>query len=179
MVRAPSGATCPEHPDEPAPTVCERCGAFMCRDCSSHYAEERCPRCRPRYGKAELAERRLNRAAKAAFVRCDVCGLEGPRFDRVEPISFGAVVLVALLALASFGVLGVLYLLTLTGNRKPMCPGCERSDGLEPSLRDALPRPPGWDELTRAQSKMKVRNAAVVVVTLAVLAAGVVLLLRG
>lgn len=177
MLRAPADATCAAHPEAPAPTVCERCGAFMCRECSARYVEERCPKCRPRYGRAELDERRLNRVAKHPWLRCDVCGLEGPRFERVEPISLAVVLLVPLLALASVGTLGLLYLaMALSANRKPMCPGCERSDGLEPSLKVDLPRPPGWEELSRAQSQTTRRNVAVVVLTLGALVLSVVAL---
>lgn len=171
MLRAPQDATCAVHPDEPAPTVCERCGIFMCRECSARYAEDRCPKCRPKYAGPELIERRLNRVRKVAWLRCDVCDLEGPRFDRVEPIALRTLFFAPLLAFATFGLLGVLYVLMALDSTQPICPGCERSDGLEPSLKEDLPRPPGWDELRRQGRSTKLRNAATLLLTLALVTA--------
>jgi hypothetical protein len=39
-------ATCAGHPENPAATVCERCGDFMCRLCTTHVeGRAYCPKC--------------------------------------------------------------------------------------------------------------------------------------
>lgn len=45
MLSAPPGAQCAIHPANPASGVCERCGNFMCADCTPN-GEPRCPTCR-------------------------------------------------------------------------------------------------------------------------------------
>ena len=45
MLSAPPGAQCAIHPANPATGVCERCGNFMCADCTPN-GEPRCPTCR-------------------------------------------------------------------------------------------------------------------------------------
>ena len=41
-----AGATCAGHPDNPASTVCERCGDFMCRLCTTQVeGRAYCPKC--------------------------------------------------------------------------------------------------------------------------------------
>ncbi len=135
----------------------------MCRACSARWCEPRCPACRPRYGAAELDERRMHRVKREPFLRCDVCGLEGPRFDGALPGRVGDL------------VKAIFNLGPTTALAAPMCPGCERTDGLEPSLATDLPRPAGWDELRAEQSGARWRNALLSALMLALVLGGVVL----
>ena len=142
-------ARCAAHPDDEAHRTCERCGAFMCRACSARWVEERCPKCRPKYGPAELTERRMNRVKKYEFLRCDVCGLESPRLDRVV-MPTGARVVMSIFTLGVFGLVALLNPV----DTEPMCPGCERSDELEPALHPA-PKPKGYDGALAEQRKRR------------------------
>lgn len=144
-------ARCAEHPDDEAHRTCERCGAFMCRVCSARWVEERCPKCRPKYGPAELTERRMNRVKRYEYLRCDVCGLESPRLDRVLVPTVGRV----LMSVFTLGVFGLVALLSPV-DTEPMCPGCERSDELEPAL-NPVPRPKGYDQAFAEQQKRRTR----------------------
>lgn len=167
---------CRLHPDTEAKRACERCGGFMCRECSARWVEARCPSCRPKYGPAELTERRLTRIRKLDVLRCDVCGLESPTLLRTPPLSWGRAVLFPPVLLASFVVPFARALVDV--EPAPMCPGCERSDELEPCLHDAA-FPRGFDELWREQDRVLDRNRrriATVFVPLLVLA--VIALLR-
>jgi hypothetical protein len=49
MEYQPSGsasAACALHPDQPAQSICGRCGNFMCATCTEHGTYEACPTCR-------------------------------------------------------------------------------------------------------------------------------------
>lgn len=121
----------------------------MCRECSARWVEERCPKCRPKFGPAELNERRMNRVKKYEFLRCDVCGLESPRLDRVVMPTAGKI----FIGIFSLGVFGLLALLSPV-ETEPMCPGCERTDELEPALRP-VSKPKGFDEAVAEQRKRR------------------------
>ena len=154
---APPQACCAVHADETARTVCQRCGSFMCLDCSNRGTELRCAKCRPRYGPAELEERRLHAVTRAAFVRCAVCDLESPRFDRAVPLSRSALVPV-LLGSTAAGLLGIFFLVSAVRRTQPACVGCERADGLEPLLDRVAPMPAGWNEMRAANRRVVLRN---------------------
>jgi hypothetical protein len=134
----------------------------MCRECSARWCEDRCPKCRPRYGPAELTERRLNRVKRREWLRCDVCDLEGPRLDLVKPVGWRGVLLIPLAGIATVGVASLVLALLSLNETMPVCPGCDRSDELEPSLHTDLPKPPGWDEISAVQARVRRRNAIVV-----------------
>ncbi|MBL8910494.1 MAG: hypothetical protein JNM17_07295 [Archangium sp.] len=123
----------------------------MCRECSARWVEDRCAKCRPNYGPSEFTERRMNKVKRCEFLRCDVCGLESPRLDRVLMPTWKTV----LLSIFTLGTLGVLALLSPV-DTEPMCPGCERSDELEPALNPA-PKPRGFDEQLAEQRKRRTR----------------------
>lgn len=47
---APPQSRCAVHPDVAAATICTRCGAFMCGECSRNNQEATCPTCRAHHG---------------------------------------------------------------------------------------------------------------------------------
>lgn len=47
---APPNSRCAAHPNAAAPTICARCGAFMCGGCSRDNRESSCPTCLAKYG---------------------------------------------------------------------------------------------------------------------------------
>ena len=47
---APADSRCALHLTALAATICGRCGAFMCGDCSKNNQESMCPKCRPANG---------------------------------------------------------------------------------------------------------------------------------
>lgn len=153
MNAAPLGARCRRHENDDAESICTRCGGFMCHECSNRGCDERCPDCRPRYGKAELDERRLNRVQRSPMVRCGACGFEGPRFDSVEPTSWKMFLAVLLLGACTLGFGALIVVLSVIGQRKPVCTGCGRGDALEPSKAIDLPRPANWDVLVAARRR--------------------------
>lgn len=154
-----TAAQCAVHADAEAHRTCERCGAFMCRECSARWVEERCPTCRPPYGPSELRERRLGHIRRVQWLRCDVCGLEGPRLDRPVALSVLTFVMTYLGSMLSVGVIGFAVGLAAIAESEPICAGCERVDELEPSLKTDLPRPRGWDEFTAQFRRQRLRNA--------------------
>lgn len=150
----------------------------MCRECSNRGCEDRCPDCRPRYGRAELEERRLNRVSRSAFVRCDACGFEGPRFDEEVPTPPLMLLGILLMGACTFGVGGLVMVLMAAGQRRPVCAACGRSDELEPSKAVKLPLPANWTELQAKRRHVRSTNLANVVLTLLSMVVVLLLMLK-
>lgn len=126
----------------------------------------------------------MNRVAREPFLRCDACGLESPRLDRVAAVDAVPVLVapllmfvawgvsellweaVSLVVLLLFGLLGLAIALSGSGPTQAMCPGCERVDALEPSLEREPPRPPGWEALEQSQARQRWKNRAFVLLPL-------------
>ncbi|MHB8878076.1 MAG: B-box zinc finger protein [Myxococcaceae bacterium] len=43
--QSPTGARCAQHDGRPASSICDRCGNFMCNECSQHRTVSTCPSC--------------------------------------------------------------------------------------------------------------------------------------
>lgn len=159
----PPNARCPAHEDLDAITVCQRCGTFMCEVCADYGVDVRCAQCRPKRGKAEIAERRTNAVRKAFDVRCLGCDYRGPRYDLHQPVKW----YVALLLPFGFG-LGVLPgLFILRGVLAPThpCVGCGKTGTLVPLAPPTEPYEESfllWTSRQPASNRVHARNQAIV-----------------
>ncbi len=142
----------------------------MCSECSNRGCDERCPDCRPAFGPAELAERRLNRVLRSPCVRCAACGFEGPRFDFVAPVKAKTIVGVVVVGVFTFGAGGLFFALATLAPRRAVCTACGRSDELEPSAAVDLARPENWNTLAAARRRTSALNVAKMLLALLTLA---------
>ena len=129
----------------------------MCHECSNRGCDDRCTDCRPRYGKSELDERRLNRVQRSPMVRCEACGFEGPRFDSVAPATAKLMLAVVLLGACSLGIGGLIVAISAVAGGPAICTACGRADELEPSRATNLAFPANWNALVAVRRQM-IRN---------------------
>lgn len=135
-----------------AVTTCKRCGGFMCAGCTLHGTEDRCLTCRPKRTREEKDERRANALRRSQWMRCEACGYEGPRFDKVGPPEAGDLLPLVVLPLM-FCVVGLVLSVVsaVRGFSKITCPQCDTRHALWPAPKTSDALPDVWVQAEQAQ----------------------------